>query len=103
MKNKKHTTNGSGQASQTIRIEFNHPTASAVGIAGTFNEWHAESAPMVAVGGGRWLKDLALAPGVYEYRLVVDGRWMADPQASETTPNPFGEVNSVLKVNGGAG
>ena len=54
---------------------------------------------MVPVGDGRWLKELILAPGVYEYRLVVDGEWMPDPRASETVPNPFGEMNSVLKVN----
>ena len=58
---------------------------------------------MVSVGDGRWLKQLVLAPGVYEYRLVVDGEWMPDPLASETAPNPFGETNSVLRVNGDMG
>ena len=57
---------------------------------------------MMPVGEGRWVKELVLPPGVYEYRLVVDGRWMSDPQASETAPNSFGEFNSVLKVNGPA-
>jgi len=55
---------------------------------------------MVSLGEGRWVKELVLPPGVYEYRLVVDGEWMADPRASESAPNPFGEMNSVLKVNG---
>jgi len=39
---------------------------------------------MVSLGGGRWLKELALSPGVYEYRLVVDGGVDADPRARET-------------------
>jgi len=39
-----------------------------------------------------------LAPGTYEYCLVVDGQWMPDPLASETVPNPFGGRNSLLKV-----
>jgi hypothetical protein len=39
-----------------------------------------------------------LAPGTYEYCLVVDGQWMPDPLARETVPNPFGGRNSVLKV-----
>jgi hypothetical protein len=34
----------------------------------------------------------------YEYCLVVDGRWIPDPLARETVPNPFGGKNSVLKV-----
>lgn len=54
---------------------------------------------MVPVGDGRWLKELVLAPGVYEYRLVVDGEWMPDPRVSEGVPNPFGETNSLLTVN----
>ena len=86
--------------SQRIRIEFTHPTATAVAIAGTFNDWRPDASQMVPLGDGRWLKELALSPGVYEYRLVVDGAWIADPRASETVRNPFGEMNSVLKVKG---
>ncbi len=55
---------------------------------------------MVAVGEGRWVKDLTLPPGSYEYCLVVDGgKWLPDPQAREMTSNPFGGRNSVLKVS----
>ena len=57
---------------------------------------------MIPVGEGRWVKELALPPGDYEYRFVVDGAWIPDPLAKETVPNPFGEMNSVLKVNGRA-
>lgn len=99
MKKQTKKQNGNGHASQRIQIEFVHPTASAVGIAGTFNDWRPDAAQMLSVGDGRWLKELALPPGVYEYRLIVDGAWMADPRASETAPNPFGGVNSVLRVN----
>ena len=54
---------------------------------------------MIHIGAGRWVKDLALPPGVYEYCLVVDGcKWMPDPRASETAPNPFGGLSSVLNV-----
>jgi len=55
---------------------------------------------MVLLGDGRWRKELVLPPGVYEYRLVVDGEWMTDPLGQTTSPNPFGGLNSVLKVNG---
>jgi hypothetical protein len=54
---------------------------------------------MISVGKGRWVKELVLQPGVYEYRLVVDGAWMPDPLATATVPNPFGEMNSILKVS----
>lgn len=81
-------------------FEFLHPTAARVGVAGTFNDWRPEATPMVSLGAGRWVKELVLPPGVYEYRLVVDGEWMTDPRSSETAINPFGETNSVLKVKG---
>jgi Carbohydrate-binding module 48 (Isoamylase N-terminal domain). len=105
MKNetKKHTTNGRTDGkheSKRIHFEFASPTAGSVAIAGSFNEWHPSATPMIALGQGRWIKELVLPPGVYEYRLVVDGDWMPDPRASEIAPNPFGEMNSVLKVNG---
>jgi 1,4-alpha-glucan branching enzyme len=87
---------------RTIHIEFNDASATAVSIAGTFNDWRPEATPMMPVGEGRWVKELVLPPGVYQYRLVVNGRWMPDPRVNETAPNPFGETNSVLKVNGPA-
>jgi 1,4-alpha-glucan branching enzyme len=98
---KKHKThkNGNGHTPQSIRIEFTHPTAAAVAIAGSFNDWRPDATPMLNVEHGRWVKDLALQPGTYEYRFVVDGMWIPDPAASETVPNPFGDRNSVLKVN----
>lgn len=83
---------------QIVRIEFTHPSACNVFIAGTFNDWHPSATEMIALGGDRWAKDLTLPPGTYEYRLVVDDEWMADPRAAESAPNPFGGVNSVLRV-----
>ncbi len=99
-RNRKSNTNGAGSETQCVRLEFIHPTAKTVSIAGTFNDWRPRATEMVPVGDGRWLKELVLPSGVYEYRLVVDGQWMPDPQAAESTPNPFGELNSILKVTG---
>ncbi len=87
------------QAAPEIFLDFTHPTAVAVCVAGTFNDWRPEATPMVSMGDGRWMKQLVLAPGSYEYCLVVDGEWMPDPLAKETAPNPFGGVNSVLRVS----
>ncbi len=81
-----------------VHIEFTHPTATSVCIAGTFNQWQPEAKALHASGGGRWVKEVALTPGIYEYCLVVDGRWMPDPLVGETVPNPFGGRNSVLRV-----
>ena len=74
------------------------PFASSVSVAGTFNGWHPTAKPMHLSGAGNWVKESNLAPGTYEYCLVVDGQWLAYPLARETVPNPFGGRNSVLRV-----
>jgi len=97
---KHHHHNAQGIAPQLmpIRFEFTHPTATAVSIAGTFNNWHPTTIPMQRSGNGHWLEEAALAPGIYEYCLVVDGQWMPDPLAKNSVPNPFGGKNSILEV-----
>jgi 1,4-alpha-glucan branching enzyme len=88
------------QERKRIHFEFTSSAAESVAIAGSFNDWQPNATPMIALGQGRWAKDLALPPGQYEYCLVVDGEWITDPLAKETVPNPFGGVNSVLRANG---
>lgn len=82
-----------------VELVASFPSAEFVCIAGTFNDWHPQVTEMINVGGDRWAKVLSLEPGRYEYRFVVDGRWVDDPTASETVPNPFGTCNAVLKVS----
>lgn len=83
---------------QLVHIEFSNPLAHRVCIAGTFNNWEAEAGKMDPLGDGTWAADLALKPGTYEYRFVVDGKWMPDPQAEHSIVNRFGERNSLLSV-----
>ncbi|MDX2108854.1 MAG: glycogen-binding domain-containing protein [Verrucomicrobiota bacterium] len=101
MKHSNHhdTSRNTGSQLVPVHFEFNHPTASTVCIAGTFNDWQADAKPMHSLGDGRWMKESALAPGTYEYCLVVDGQWLPDPQAEECIPNPYGGLNSILIVN----
>lgn len=81
-----------------VRFEFVDSTAGQVCVAGTFNDWRPKATPMLPMGDGGWQRDLGLPPNIYEYCFVVDGVWMADPRAKETVPNPFGGMNSILKV-----
>ena len=97
-KNGANKTNGAKSTSRPVHLRFNHPGATAVCVAGTFNDWRPEATPMIPCENGSWRKDLILPPGTYEYRLVVDGQWMPDPQAADNVPNPFDGMNSVLKV-----
>lgn len=102
MKDKRnHKTNGNGSARQTVHFEFASPTAKSVSVAGAFNDWRPGAAQMVPMGNGLWVKELVLSPGAYEYRLVVDNEWIPDPFCSDRVPNPFGGMNSVVKVLNG--
>ncbi len=86
-----------------VRLDFTHPEASEVFVAGTFNDWKPQVTPMIPLGNGRWIKILVLPPGDYEYLFFADGKWIPDPHATRTVPNPFGGVNSVLEVERSTG
>ena len=83
---------------QEISLTFFAPAAEVVQVAGTFNDWHAESNPLERTGVGEWSACLRLKSGQYEYRFVVDGVWADDPQATRTAANPYGGRNSILTV-----
>jgi Glycogen recognition site of AMP-activated protein kinase len=83
---------------QLVHFEYVDPHAESVCLAGTFNDWHPNATPMIASSPGLWMKDLSLAPGAYEYCLIVNGHWKPDPQCEVSVENPFGGLNSVLKV-----
>jgi len=73
------------------------PETSRVQLAGDFNSWVAEGSEM-EFSNGVWKKILALTPGRYRYRYVVDGRWVSDPMNSYTEPSPFGDRDSVIDL-----
>jgi hypothetical protein len=86
-------------ARHLVHFELVNTVARKVCLAGSFNNWKPEDGQMARLGDGKWSKDLALAPGIYEYRLVIDGEWIPDPRADHTVVNPFGERNSLLTVS----
>lgn len=98
MKRKTDRRKAEREPPRKMRIEFHDEQAQEVCIAGTFNDWRPASTPMLPLGDGRWVKELVLPPGRYEYRLVVDGRWRCDPSAAAQVSNGFGEFNSVVDL-----
>jgi hypothetical protein len=52
-------------------------TAKKVMLAGTFNNWKPNELAMKKASDG-WQLAVKLAPGNYEYKFIVDGRWMYD-------------------------
>jgi 1,4-alpha-glucan branching enzyme len=76
-----------------------NPDAREVYLTGDFCDWVPQAIRMVKRGGCFRTK-LALSPGEYQYKFVVDGQWHADPAATAQVPNEFGSMNSVVRVPG---
>jgi 1,4-alpha-glucan branching enzyme len=82
-----------------VRFKVRLPKADEVAISGDFNQWDPEGIPLHHNGTEDWYVALELPPGVYEYRLRVDGEWTDDPDSVRKVRNPFGSENSVLIVS----
>ncbi|UCC99025.1 MAG: AAA family ATPase [Phycisphaerales bacterium] len=90
---------GVSQINDAVVFVTLYPRAQNVQIAGDFNNWKPEEAPMQKVGdSGVWQTQMRLPAGRYRYRLVVDGQWQQDPYNELTELNPFGGFNSVLEI-----
>jgi len=96
-KRSRHKSRRAMPPAQQVRLEFFHPQAREVNIAASFNDWRPGATWMISLGNGRWVKELLLSPGRYEYCFVVDGHWMPDPKALSPSISR-GSHNSVLVV-----
>jgi len=71
--------------------------AKKVILSGTFNRWNENVFEMKKTEDG-WELKLQLKPDEYQYRFIVDGRWMEDPDNNDKVVNEFGEYNSHLDI-----
>ncbi len=80
-------------------VEFTYydPAAFSVSLAGSFNDWDTNASPLVKDDEGTWRVVVALTPGDYEYKFVVNGgTWLADPE----NPKIVGDYgNSGITIN----
>jgi len=88
-------------AKQKVTFSYSAPEARAVMVAGDFTDWDKAPITLKKERSGIWKKSVSLAPGQYQYRLLVDGQWRDDPQCPNRQPNQFGGQNCVCIVNGG--
>ena len=89
---------GPCQVGDSVIFVASYPKANVIQIAGDFNDWQPGKTPMTKAGDGTWQARVPLVKGTYRYRLVVDGKWQHDPHNDSTEPNPYGELNSVIRV-----
>ena len=88
-----------------VEISCRAPNAKAVLVAGTFNDWKADELALEKEEEGDWRITLALSPGAYEYKFLVDGEWCCEAGCEheyrgcvKCVPNEHGTMNRVLEV-----
>ena len=90
--------------SRPFNVEFtlsptSAPDARTITIAGDFNDWKPETAvPMHKQPNGEWAATLQLPAGRHLYKLIVDGKWIPDPENPMQEDDPYGSKNSVVLV-----
>lgn len=91
-------TKKTAAAKREIELKYNAPQARVVSVAGTFNNWDTHSLLAAKGRNGNWTVKVALTPGNYEYKFIVDGSWLNDPNCKESVPNSLGSSNNLLVV-----
>lgn len=76
-----------------------YPEARKVILTGNFNHWKEDELLMDKTTNG-WQLPYILPPGNYEYKFIVDGKWLVDPSNPFTTGSGDGQNSFVaLKAN----
>ena len=82
-----------------VRFAYSAAPGHTVSLAGVFNEWDPASSPMkYSESSGSYSCSIELAPGNYEYTLVIDGLWILDEENPNFVTNDFGTLNSVAVI-----
>ncbi|QOJ00763.1 MAG: AAA family ATPase [Phycisphaeraceae bacterium] len=70
-----------------------------VSVAGSFNGWSPDTHVMsLNEALGVFELCIPLPPGRHQYRLVIDGVWVADRYNTEIQDNSLGDANNVVSV-----
>jgi peroxiredoxin len=78
-----------------VVFRFEDGRTKSVEVAGDFTGWLP--LPMYR-GAGGFFRHVAISPGRYRYRFIVDGKWMLDPTNDTTEESTSGMVNNILVV-----
>jgi len=83
---------------QMVVLSFDDIDCRRLQVAGDFNNWIPDHDIETRNINGRWQKVFTAEPGVYEYRIIIDGKWQQDPTNPAEIPNELGGINSLLQV-----
>lgn len=84
--------------SYQVQFTFASPDARNVSVAGDFNGWSATATPMHGRPDGGWSATMPLPAGRYQYKIVVDGKSIPDPQNPLQEDDGHGGKSSVVVI-----
>lgn len=109
--NSEKLPDGHGDFNSVIRLGKSHlfkligfENAKQVIVSGSFNSWREDELLMNKTSGG-WELPYTLGAGNYEYKFIVDGKWISDPgnsMSSASSGNSYLiiEPNYTFKLKG---
>jgi len=83
---------------QMVVMNFDDIDCKRLQLAGDFNNWVPDQNIETRTVNGHWQKVFTAIPGVYEYRIIIDGKWQQDPTNPAEIPNELGGINSLLQI-----
>lgn len=83
---------------QVVTMQFTDNGIHHLQIAGEFNNWVPDKNIRTEHCNGHIKKMIQLQPGLYQYRLIINGEWQQDPNNPEQALNNYGVINSLLRV-----
>ncbi|HZM14933.1 MAG TPA: AAA family ATPase [Candidatus Krumholzibacteria bacterium] len=81
-----------------VRFVLDAPHAREVRVTGSFTDWSFDGFPLQRSEDGLWSGTIAVGGGQHEYRFIIDGVWVKDPNNEASVMNEFGQENSVVNV-----
>ena len=92
-----HSPYSAHNSTKSVNFYCAAPHAKVVELAGDFNHWQAF--PMHRSVDGWWHAQVQLHHGHHQYRFLVDGQPVLDPQAAGIARDEHGERVSLIAVS----
>lgn len=75
----------------------NNETAKKVILTGSFNEWNERDAVMYKQND-KWILPVYIEDGNYQYKFIVDKKWITDPKCNTNIDDGYGNINSTMSI-----
>jgi predicted esterase len=82
-----------------LLFSYYSPGAKEIFLAGDFNGWKGRETPLIKGKDDVWRTVLRLGPNrSYDYKYIVNGNWVNDPNNRDLNPDIAGGANSVIFI-----